>query len=43
MDLSQIFVDLSKAFITVNCAGLWKILSKLGCFPLLSQDSKVLP
>lgn len=31
MELYQVFVDLKKAFNTVNCTGLWWILSKLGC------------
>ncbi|CAI9717500.1 Hypothetical predicted protein [Octopus vulgaris] len=31
MDVVQVFVDLTKAFDTVNRALLWKILGKLGC------------
>ncbi|CAI9716863.1 Hypothetical predicted protein [Octopus vulgaris] len=31
MDLVQVFIDLTKAFGTVNRAFLWKILGKLGC------------
>ncbi len=30
-DLYMVFVDLTKAFDTVNRDGLWKILLKLGC------------
>ena len=33
MPLYQVFVDLTKAFDTVNRDALWKILSKLGCPP----------
>ena len=31
MDLVQVFIDLTKAFDTVNRMSLWKILGKLGC------------
>ena len=31
MDLFQVFVDLTKAFDTVNRKALWLILEKLGC------------
>ena len=31
--LYQVFVDLTKAFDTVNRDALWKILGKLGCPP----------
>ena len=27
----MVFVDLTKAFDTVNCNGLWKILCRFGC------------
>ena len=33
MPLYQVFVDLTKAFDTVNREALWKVLSKLGCPP----------
>ena len=31
MDLYMTFVDLTKAFDTVSCEGLWKIMAKFGC------------
>ena len=31
MSLYAAFVDLTKAFDTVSCDGLWKILAHLGC------------
>lgn len=31
LDLFQVFIDLTKAFDTVNREALWKILEKLGC------------
>ena len=31
LDLYLVFIDLTKAFDTVNRAGLWKILKKIGC------------
>ena len=31
VDLYTTFVDLTKAFDTVSCDGLWKIMSKFGC------------
>ena len=31
LDLYTTFVDLTKAFDTVNCNGLWKIMAKFGC------------
>ena len=31
--LFQVFVDLTKAFDTVNRDALWKVLGKLGCPP----------
>ena len=31
MDLYMTFVDLTKAFDTVICEGLWKIMVKFGC------------
>ena len=31
VDLYTIFVDLTKAFDTVGCEGLWKIMAKFGC------------
>ena len=31
--LFQVFVDLTKAFDTVNRNALWRVLSKLGCPP----------
>ena len=35
MGLYVAFVDLTKAFDTVSCDGLWKILVRLGCPPEL--------
>ena len=34
MPLYQVFVDLTKAFDTVNREALWKVLGKLGCPPV---------
>ena len=31
VDLYMTFVDLTKAFDTVNCEGLWKIMAEFGC------------
>ena len=31
VDLYMTFVDLTKAFDTVSCEGLWKIMAKFGC------------
>ena len=36
-DLHLVFIDLTKAFDTVNRAALWAILSKLGCPPRFVQ------
>ena len=36
-DLHLLFIDLTKAFYTVNRAALWAILSKLGCPPRFVQ------
>ena len=36
-DLHLLFIDLTKAFDTVNRAALWAILSKLGCPPRFVQ------
>ena len=33
MGLYAAFIDLTKAFDTVSCDGLWKILVHLGCSP----------
>ena len=33
MNLYAAFVDLTKAFDTISCDGLWKILARLGCPP----------
>ena len=33
MDLYTAFIDPTKAFDTVSCNGLWKILACLGCPP----------
>ena len=33
VELYMTFVDLTKAFDTVSCDGLWKIMAKLGCPP----------
>ena len=33
VDLYMTFVDLTKAFDTVSCDGLWKIMAKCGCPP----------
>ena len=33
VDLYMTFVDLTKAFDTVSCDGLWKIMAKFGCPP----------
>ena len=31
MDFCMTFVDFTKAFDTVSCEGLWKIMAKFGC------------
>ena len=31
------FVDLTKAFDTVSCEGLWKIMAKFGCPAMVRQ------
>ena len=36
-DLYMTFVDLTKAFDTVSRNGLWKIMAKLGCPPMVRQ------
>ena len=40
--LYQVFVDLTKAFDTVNCSALWFILGKLGCPPQFVEMLKQL-
>ena len=39
MGLYAAFVDLTKAFDTVSCDGLWKILARHGCPPKFSPSS----
>ena len=45
LGLYAAFVDLTNAFDTVSCSGLWKILARLGCLPkfltILSQLHEV--
>ena len=36
--LYQVFVDLTKAFDTVNRDARWKVIGKFGCPPLLSRS-----
>ena len=42
MPLYQVFVDLTKAFDTVNRNALWKILAKIGCPPMFVRMVKEL-
>ena len=42
MPLYQVFVDLTKAFDTVNRDALWKVLGKLGCPPIFIHMLKEL-
>lgn len=35
------FIDLTKAFDTMNRQHRWKILSKCGCLEKMHQDSKI--
>lgn len=42
MPLCQVFVDLTKAFDTVNREALWKVLEKFGCTPAFTDKFKQL-
>ena len=42
MPLCQVFVDLTKAFDTVNREALWKVLGKFGCTPAFVERFKQL-
>ena len=42
MPLYQVFVDLTKAFDTVNRDALWKVMGKLGCPPIFVHMLKEL-
>ena len=42
MPLYQVFVDLTKAFDTINCDGLWRISGKIGCPPSFFENFRQL-